>query len=279
MPAPLPAHFYGRQPGNGLHILKDDWCQKQHFGVQSQALANAGQLATAIAATFAAAPIRRQGFRLDRDVAEDIHESEEERRLESAMMRRWGTGGMWPIPGAWTRLVACQVPLFDQQKKQGWGYIDLLGVTKNGLPVVVELKKAPKALSDGKTEDTETPLRMVLEAAAYAIALRKNWDRFRPEWIARLRELGLPNEVTAQVPLKLKKVPLVAAAPASFWIDCLRVTRKGLTISTETWESFRALLSEFKKANLPVSFISISGHDQNIKGLAVQPLVGFPPIL
>jgi hypothetical protein len=185
---------------------------------------------------------------------------------------------MWPIPRAWNRLVACQVPLFDQQQKQNWGYIDLLGVTADGLPVVVELKKAPDALSDGKTGATETPLRMVLEAAAYAIALRKNWDHFRPEWMARLGELDLPVPVIAQVPLKLERVPLVAAAPASFWIDWLPVTEKGQTVTRETWESFRALLSEFENENLSVSFVSIGGHDQNINSLAVQPLVGFPLI-
>lgn len=268
--------FYGRHPAEGLHVLKDVWCQKAHLGVQSQALAERGQLSAAIAATFAAAPVRQQGFRLDRSVAEDIHESEQERRLESAMMRRWGAAGMWPVPRAWNRLVACQVPLFDQQQKQSWGYIDLLGVTADGVPVVVELKKAPDALADGKTGATETPLRMVLEAAAYAIALRKNWDHFRPEWVARLGELDLPVEVIAQVPLKLERIPLVAAAPASFWIDWLPVTEKGRTVTRETWESFRTLLTEFEKENLPVTFVSISSHDQYTAGLAVQPLVGFP---
>ena len=275
----MPGPFYGHQPADGLHILKDVWCQKAHFGAQSQSLVENDQLSVAIAATSTRAPIRHQGFRLHRELAEAIHENEQERRLESAMMRRWGSAGMWPIPGAWTRLIACQVPLFDQQEKQGWGYIDLLGVTADGLPVVVELKKAPEALVDGKTVATETPLRMVLEAASYAIALRKNWDHFRPEWIARLSELGLSDQVTDQVPLTLERVGLVAAAPASFWIDWLPVTEKGRTVAIETWESFRALLRDFEKANLPVSFVSISGHDQNINGLAVQPLVGFPLIV
>lgn len=268
--------FYGHQPAEGLHVLKDVWCQKAYLGVQSRALAERGQLSAAIAATFAAAPVRQQGFRLDRSVAEAIHESEQERRLESAMMRRWGAAGMWPVPRAWNHLVACQVPLFDQQQKQSWGYIDLLGVTADGVPVVVELKKAPDALADGKTGATETPLRMVLEAAAYAIALRKNWDHFRPEWVARLGELDLPVQVITQIPLKLERVPLVAAAPASFWIDWLPVTEKGRTVTCETWRSFRLLITEFEKENLPVAFVSISGHDLNVDGLAIQPLVGFP---
>lgn len=273
----MPDPLRGLQPAEGLHVLKDEWIQKQFLGPQSLALAENGALAVAIEATFAAAPERHQGFPLDRDVRKDIHASQEERRLESAMMRRWGAAGMRPIPHGWTRLVACQVPLFDKQKKAGWGYIDLLGVAKNGLPVVIELKKSPHADADGKSRATETPLRMVLEAAAYSIALRKNWDHFRPAWIGRLQQLGFSDQVIAHVPLKLTKVPMVAAAPASFWIDWLPVTEKGQTVTVETWESFRKLLSEFNSAQLPVSFVSISGHDQNVDGLAVQPLVGFPP--
>jgi len=156
--------------------------------------------------------------------------------------------------------------------------IDILGVSTQGGPVVVELKKGPSALADGKTGATESPLRMVLEAAAYAVALRKNWDRFRREWIDLLDRLGTSEEVISRVPQQLTRVPLVAAAPASFWIDWLPVTEKGKTVTLETWRAFQRLLSEFEKMELPVSFVSISGHDQNVDGLAVQPLVGFPPV-
>lgn len=275
----MPDPFYGHQPAEGLHVLKDAWCQKAHFGVQSRELAESGRLSAAIAATFAAAPVRQQEFRLSRSVAEDIHESQQERRLESAMMRRWGSAGMWPVPGAWIRLVACQVPLFNQQLRDGWGYIDLLGVTTNGLPVVVELKKPARACADGKTDATETPLRMVLEAATYAIAIRKNWNHgFRDEWLKRLQDIDFERRVIEQLPERIEEIRLVAAAPASYWIDWLPVTDKGRTVSRETWESFRLLLAEFANLHLPVSFVSISGHDQNPNGLAVQPL-SFPLVV
>lgn len=269
--------FYGRQPKDGLHVLKDAWCQKAHLGPQSKALAENDHLSLAIAATFAVAPVRHQGFRLSRTPTEAIHESEQERRLEAAMMKRWGCSAMWPVPSGWDRLVACQVPLFDQQERQGWGYIDLLGVNARGLPVVVELKKSPKAEFDGKTKSTETPLRMVLEAAVYAIALRKNWERFRPEWIDRLNEISFSDQIVASIPEVLITVPLVAAAPASFWIDWLPVTEKGRKIDRETWASFQGLLVELENAKLPVSFVSISGTDRDVEGLAVQPLA-FPLI-
>lgn len=271
--------FYGRKPEDGLHILKDEWKQKEYLGIHSKALAEEESLAAAINATLAAAPERLQGFRLNRPLTEAIHESEQERRLETAMMKRWGCPGMGPIPGGWERLVAFQVPLFDQQRKQGWGYIDLLGVDTRGAPVVVELKKAPESDSKGKTKGgTETPLRMVLEAATYAIALRKNWERFRSEWLDRLMEIGVSDQILTRIPEVLEAVSLVAAAPASFWIDWLPITEKGRTIRRETWVSFQALLVELEKAKLPVSFVSISGFDQDVTGLAVQPLPGFPLI-
>lgn len=270
--------LYGRKPADGFHILKDVWTQKEFIGLQSMALREDEGLTVAISATMAAAPVRTQGYRLDRTPTDSIHESEQERRLEAAMMARWNRPGMWTVPGAWERLVACQVPLFADQSKQGWGYIDLLGVNKSGVPVVVELKKAPETTIDGKTKGSETPLRMVLESAAYAVALRKNWNAFRPEWINRLKMLEVPPELIERVPSTLELVPLVAAAPASFWIDWLPVTEKGLTVTGETWLSFKSLLAELTVMNLPVSFVSISGHDERVDGLAVQPLK-FPVIV
>jgi hypothetical protein len=236
----------------------------------------------AIDATYRAAHERtqEQGFRLDRVIPEEheIDQSEEERRLEASMMWRWAGTDMWPIPGAWRRLVACQVPLFNQQERQGWGYIDLLGVSPHGLPVVVELKRSPRVRADGSTDSSETPLKMLLQASAYAVSLRKNWNTgcFRKEWVARLEQLGEPAALIQRIPEHLTTVPLVAAAPAAFWLDWLPVTQRGCEDHVEAWQSFGALLAAFEKADLPASFVSISGHSENVGSLGVQPLVRFP---
>lgn len=268
--------FYDHQPQNGLHILKDAWTQKAYLGPQSRLLAE--NLKSAVDATFEAAHERMQGFQLGRPITEVMDISSGERRLEAAMLRRWIRPGMWPIPGGWMQLVAFQVPLFAQQQREQWGSIDLMGVNAAGLPVVVELKRSPDAEPDGKSGGSETPLRMILESAAYAVALRKNWPRFRPEWIAHLTKIGVSDQIVSCVPAVLETVPLVAVAPASFWIDWLPVTAKGMRVTREAWVEFRALLEELEKAKLPVSFVSVSGHDQNDAGLAVQPLIGFPLI-
>ncbi len=264
--------LYGHTPESGLHLLKDAWTQKQHL--HEQALSLASKFDVAVDATFEKASIRTQGFALSRNVTVNISESQEERLLESAMLNRWNQPGLWEISGAWSRLVSFQVPLFKEKEKNSWGYIDLLGVNSLGLPVVVELKKPPRACVDGRTENSESPLRMVLEAAAYAISLRKNWADFRVQWCSRLEELDVSAEVIDRVPDELVEVPLVAAAPACFWLDWLPYTTKGR--SKVKWEGFRELLGKFEKAHLPVQFLSISGDYSQPKSLAVQPLDQLP---
>jgi hypothetical protein len=116
---------------------------------------------------------------------------------------------------------------------------------------------------------------MVLEAAAYAVALRKNWEKFRPEFIERLKQLDVAENTIDKVPETLTKVTLVCAAPAGFWIDWLPVTAKG-NIALSSWQGFNCLLKAFENAKLPVTFVSISGDVCTPGSLAAQPLSNFP---
>jgi hypothetical protein len=268
--------YYGHTPSDGLHVLKDKWKQKSYLGQQSRSLSN--ELVVAIDATFDAAPLRTQGFHLHRPANAAMHRTQRERKLEAAMLQRWNKEGS-PISKRWERLVAAQIPLFDARQKRYWGYIDLLGTSLQGVPIVIELKKSPSSRSGRGTDSSETPLRMVMEAAAYAIALRKNWPAFRSEWIYHLKILRIPDKVIAKVPTDLHLVPLVVAAPASFWLDWLPVTEKGRSIPPDAWQSFAALLVELQNADLPVSFVSVSGHDVEIEGLGVQAIDIFPFVL
>jgi hypothetical protein len=167
------------------------------------------------------------------------------------------------------------VPLFERQEKRSWGYIDLLGIRKHKELCVIELKKEPAARRSGGTNASESPLRMVLEAAAYATALKENWPRFRKELIDCLESLSIPTD---KLPDEDDQpvVRLVGAAPASYWIDWLPVTEKGRTVKQADWGHFRDLLKRFEKENMPVSFVSISGDISNPGGLAAQPLTQFP---
>jgi len=264
--------FYGYEASAGLHILKDEWAQKTHFGTQSQYLAK--NLKEAIKATEDAVPERKGGFKLDRKTPQSIDESSRERIWEAAVKQRWSDPGLSAVKGCWDRVIAFQVPLYAAQTKSSWGYIDLLGVVGNTIPTVIELKKDPRARPTGGTDSSESPLRIVLEAAAYALALRVNWKYFKVEFSQRLGELGRPNKV----PESLKTVHLVGAAPASYWMDWLPVTAKGRTVKSKTWEQFSSLLTALKGVGLPTSFVSISGDSDQHGKLAAQPLVHFPLI-
>lgn len=266
----------GHRPDEGFHVLKDVWTQKKYLGVHSQRLSE--EIDKAIQATHDAVPESRDDYRFSRPLTPFIDDTQEERLLERAMMERWNQSGMWPIPGGWSRLVAFQVPLYAAKNKASWGAIDLLGVNEAGLPVVVELKRSPRTLPDGKTQSTETPLRMVLEAASYAIALKKNWSTFRREWINHLNKLNYSDDFLEKIPIDLSDLSLVAIAPASFWIDWLPVTPKGRNqISSESWRSFTQFLNALSGKGYPTTFLSLSGHAISPTSLAVQPLDQFPP--
>lgn len=266
--------FYGCSAKDGLHVLKDKWAQKKYLQQQSEHLL-AG-FDTALNVTLEHAPQREQPFQLGRSATRGIDPSERERTWERTTFLRWSTIGLSPVNRCWDRLIAFQVPLFESQEKASWGYIDLLGVLSNGIPSVVELKKEPGTTSAGGTGSSESPLRMILEAAAYALALRKNWGRFRDEFVQRLDTLEVSESTVVGVPRELREVRLVGAAPASYWIDWLPVTAKGLSVTADAWRAFAQLLHRFEEAGLPVSFASLSGDISTPESLAAQPLERFP---
>jgi hypothetical protein len=270
----MPGPFYGNSPEDGFQELKDKWAQKGHFGAQSECLAQ--NLATAIEATRRAVPRREGNFSLERTANQAINEAQRERIWERSVFVRWNGGDVAPVKNCWDRVIAFQTPLFAKQKKSGWGYVDLLGFIGNGTPSVIELKKDPRTRESGGVDNTESPLRIVLEAAAYAVALRVNWTNFRPEYIDRLRQLDVSDTVISGVPQTLNEVRLVGAAPASYWLDWLPITKKGTTIPKDTWKSFKELLDALDKEGLPTSFVSLSGDSDLPELLAAQPLTEFP---
>jgi len=251
-----------------LHRLKDLCKQKKYLGQYAESITN--NLQQILEKTKHAVQIGRDDFRLDRPASEFISDKQEERLWEQQLFLQWGKKKRSPIQGAWERLIAFQVPLFDQQKKDGWGYIDLVGVTPNGIPAIVELKKNPKSSPEGITKASETPLRMVLEATAYAVAIRENWSNIKPQFEKRLKLLKIDKTIPDS--LVKAKIPVVAAAPAAFWIDWFPVTDKGESVKIKEWKAFQILLDQLSKHHYPVKFLSISGSYLAPDSLAIQPL-------
>lgn len=224
--------------GTALHLLKRKF-QKRFLAQQCKELTNC--LADAIAATIEAAPVRvdkryiqnRKGARATRAC---------EAMWEEALFQQWKT----PAAGTfapWNRLLAYQVPLQNSKRDENWGEIDLLGASAENLPVVVELK-APKS--------NESPAEMLVQATAYAVAVKKAWPKcLRSEWASAL------NVRAHTLPIELNGCELVCAAPSEYWENWTGDTSRARTISANAWAAIAVLRKSLEKSGYPSTFLRL----------------------
>jgi len=198
--------------------------------------------------TIAKAPVRApsRGFRLKRTTAPRlIHE---EAKWERAMYEKWGPRGSGVYLPVCQRLQDYQFPLQNSRSDKGWGKIDLLGIGVNFLPVPNELKKR---------QTNESPLRMLVEVAAYGFALRKVWPELKDDWIKKVSWLeGSPSNFRAN----LERVTLVGVAPKEYWKRCLgqlRETKAG-KFPDEAWPPFWDLVDALGKW-FDIHFVEVEG--------------------
>lgn len=262
----------GFGPGQGLEKAKDRLRYKKYLKQQSEYVA--AHLHEIITATKFPGP--RGDYKLNRGSRENMDPRSRERRWEQAIWQRWRRTNAKPLPGCWHRIVSYQVPLFSSSDKDSWGAIDLLGVATDGCPVVLELKKEPRVREAKGEASSETPLRMVLEAAAYAVLLRQIWPDFRSQYVERLRNVGVEEPIIAKVPNELSTVRLVGVAPREYWLQWLPLSSKGLAIDPATWDAFRRLLDTLAQEDLPVTFAAVVGDLQHPSRLQAGWLKGYP---
>jgi hypothetical protein len=115
-------------------------------------------------------------------------------------------------------IISYQVPLYNCRPKKdrdGWGKIDLVGITRDLKPVVIELKASGSK---------ESLLRMVLEAVAYGIALQEAWKpQFLQDWKFALEQLAsndhklINQESLHGLPERLNPCHILCAAPSEYW--------------------------------------------------------------
>jgi hypothetical protein len=230
--------FYGIDPAKvGLHVLKDKWCQKSYIKKHCDALLKPGVLQSTIDKTLDSAPQRtfEQGFLIPDDVRTPIHliAKGTERWLEAQLYRLFEiSNSAEPKCSLWKGICARQVPVFDAAVKAGWGEIDILAVAHEGHPVVIELKLH-------KEGNPEAPQRPLFEGVAYALALKKVWNSFWPEWDGVLAGIGF----NSQEVFEAQRVDVVLLAPDSYWDHWLKQPQY-----QEAQESYRSLVEQFSKA-------------------------------
>ena len=246
--------FYGLTPASGLHVLKNGWNQVESMSEQCSWLHD--ELGLALEVTHRMAPTRNaaQGFQLEERINQPRPQNGEERQLEWDLYNQYKlTNNNQSDNPFWTRLVGFQVPLYDNILHDGWDKIDLVGIDYEGLPVVGELKKG---------SSTEKPLRPLLEAAGYAIALKNVWPTFYTELQAVLIQHNI-NQTVIQNPAKFR---LLILAPPEYWQRILETE----AITSAKWEAFSNLVSALNQNGFPVSFAQVVNNQ-------VVPVPNFPP--
>ena len=242
--------FYGVGPDDGLHVLRNKWVQRSYVEEQSRALA--GGVAAAIHATRLAAPrrpIRAKGFRIDpgthgmRMGIDEINEASVERRMEQLLYLAYGPGGSFGATDVWGQLIAFQVPLYDQRVRNGWGHIDLMALTPEGCPVVIELKKH---------DAQDTPLRALVEGVANAVAVAENW----PPMSREIREMCVRRHLDIFVAETAPPVHTVVLAPEDYWTSWQQRGSLGQAVGHGARESFRVLRHALAESGYPTRLAS-----------------------
>ncbi len=181
---------------------------------------------------------------------EHYSERSAERAMEQAIYADCGPTGSFHESPIWGRLIAFQVPLFDNIARDGWGHIDLLGLDATGNPVVIELKRA---------QSRETPLRCLMEGVANAIAVQENWGAIRSE-VAAIASRRHPDQRVADVAETVKTVVL---APTEYWDSWAPFGNPGKAVPRSTRESFWRVCDASASSGFPIILAALEWPLQN----------------
>jgi hypothetical protein len=251
--------LYGLSPENGLDVLAHSWKQQTYFEAQCQALLKDGALLRAVEVTRGRC---QQGkipnYVLSRSCRDGLNKSAgrwEENHWEEALWRKYSRETSIPLEGIWSKIISYEVQAPIVRGK-GWCCIDLMAVSTEGLPVVVELKPH---------NCHQSPLGMVLQGCTYAMALRQDWRSFRAQFqrAAALLNVGLPDE--------LETLPVVCLAPCEYWCECVNqnVLRPG-------WCSFQRLKHCLAESGFPTTFAAV--HHEGKDEFHLPRIVGVLPV-
>lgn len=215
--------------------------------------------------TRAAAPGRTRDFCLLRPASEAAPGRDtaarrgEEAAWERAMWATWGPhGGPSNFLPDCPRLQTYQFPLQRVRADGGWGKVDLLGVGPDRRPVVVELKRPGSR---------DTVLHMLLEMAAYGVALRVAWPTLmEPEWEMAMRTAwGARGPDTAD----LGRLTLIGAAPPAYWARVRGADPRDVAgrVPASAWPPFCELVAELgRRGDFAIRFAVVHAADGDPNG-------------
>jgi hypothetical protein len=241
----------------GLHELANSGERAEPFRFQlafakDQAEDILQNLTGLVEGTERRAPIRTKDFCLNRKTSPTL--THEEDKWERGMYGKWGPEGFGEYVPICKRIQTYQYPLQSSFKDRCWGKIDLLGIGPDSLPVPNELKK--------RSAD-ESPLRMLLEVAAYGFAIRIVWPHLKSEWARAINWFGQP-----QLPENLDRVTLVGVAPVGYWCQCLGLLpeTQGGQFPPDAWRPFWQLVDALG-GWFDIHFVAVEGiWDSDVMG-------------
>ncbi len=138
------------------------------------------------------------------------------------------------------------VGLFAERKQNNWGEIDLLGISPDGKPIPIELKQ----------DMGDNILKMIIQVAAYAIAVQRVWNEKDSKFQASWRDLGLENCFNGG----LDKVECICLATEAYWQRAFgdRSNRRiAGQIQADSWGPIKKLINEFQKKGIEISFATV----------------------
>jgi hypothetical protein len=165
----------------------------------------------------------------------------EEGKWQEALCRMWREGLGLP----WRRLLTCQIVQATHP--------DLLGMSPDHLPMVVVLKTA---------QATDTPVQMLIQATACALALRQAWSHgFRTTWarVAGLDADGLPE--------RLRGSMLVCAASADYWAQWTDRSARAESLGPAAWAAVADLRRALQRNGFPSTFLKLEHQGVDECGL------------
>ena len=145
----------------------------------------------------------------------------------------------WLLRFCCRKIQAYQVPLKQSEADKGWGKLDLIGVSSQWTPMVLELKQ----------EVGDNPLRMIAEGLSYAIALRRAWDdgHFKECWAKVMKA-----QYDQESPVELGQLSVVGIAPKEYWQRAV-FGPQGL-MPRQAWVTLKSITKRCEAAGYPILF-------------------------